>query len=126
MKKMVCLLALLINLSYASASLAHGGPAAKAARPLAAIRAMHANAEEASSNAGIYQWMRVNREVDRIVADMRKVDKALASDAASATSVKTLQQSVRELRSARLAHDVNRIQAAAHQIADTCDSLLAQ
>lgn len=120
MKKAICLVVLLIN---ASVVLAKASPNVKVVGPLNTIRV---NAKDASDNAGIYQWMRVNREVDRIVADARKVEKVLISDAASADALKALQKSVRELRSARLAHDVNRIQAAAHQVADACDSLLAK
>ena len=92
---------------------------AQAAHPAAALRALHANAVEAGENAGIYQWARVNREVDRIVADAGGVEKALGAESAQA-----LQKAVRELRAGRLNHDAARTREAARQVAELAELLL--
>ncbi len=96
------------------------GQAAKSVPSVAALRSIRVNAEDAGKNAAIYQWMRVNREVDRVVASERTVTKASASNA----SVQSLQSAVRALRTARLAHDVAGIQQAAQQVVAACDALL--
>lgn len=119
MNKMIPMLVLL---TLGSASFAEGHKQNNnAAYPAAALRAIRANAAEASENAAIYQWMRVNREVDRVVSDAHKVEKALSAESAQLAS---LQQAVRALRSARLAHDVARIQEAAQQVTASCDALM--
>jgi hypothetical protein len=78
---------------------------------------MHVNCEAVRHDAAIYQWARVNRQVDRIVADHKRVQSGLAADKAAA-----LQSAIDELRAARLARDPQRLNAAAQNV----DKLVAE
>ena len=87
------------------------------------LRAMRKNALDAAANAGIYQWKRVNREVDRIAADADKI--AAQSPPVVMPEGRELQQATRELRSARLQRNPEHIVRAAQRIVSLCDALLA-
>ena len=91
-----------------------------------AIQLLHAlkqNAVDVADNANLYQWKRINREVDHIAVDAQK----LARLPVSATSPQSqgLQQTVRDLRSARLMHNAERINDAARRLVKLCDALLS-
>lgn len=124
MKTLFLSLSLVALIAAAPLSSAHAQAAAKSALPVAALRSIRENAEAAQQNANIYQWARVNREVDRVVADARKVQKALSADSALAKQGQEFADAVSALRSARLAHSPERIAAAADKLAALCESLL--
>jgi hypothetical protein len=92
-------------------------------KPGRLLRALRQNAMDAADNASIYQWKRVNREVDRITADAHKLS-TLSSPSVTQQS-QDLQQAVRDLRSARLRHRVEQIVEAAHRLVSLSDVLLA-
>lgn len=120
MKKTILTLALLATIHGAgiTASRAADAPAVSAS----AIHIIQTNAADARANAKIYQWKRVNREVDRLVAAARGVQKALGSD----SKADTLKQAVTELRHARLDRDVDRVVDAADKLLALCQELNAK
>ncbi|MGI4788175.1 MAG: hypothetical protein ACRYFS_04925 [Janthinobacterium lividum] len=102
---------------------AHAGLNAQTKLPVGTIRTIQTNAEAAHANAANYQWRRVNLEVDRIVAAEHSLEETLANDPVPAPA-EALRRAVLDLRSARLAHDPNRTQAAADQVTTQCALLL--
>lgn len=106
-------------LTTAAAPAATSAP--QAALPLGTIRTIQINAAAAHDNAGIYQWRRVNLEVERIAASEHALEQ---SSAATAAPAQALRQAVLELRSAWFDHDKARTQAAADQITAQCALLL--
>jgi hypothetical protein len=86
------------------------------------LQQVAANANAAISNAHIYQWKRVNVEVNRIDADEHSLEVVGVGGDQSAAS--TLRQSVLSLRSARQSRDVVKIQTAAQQVIAACNGLL--
>src|SRR5437868_4641902 len=126
MKKIVLACVLLLATGCMALAAGKGQSADKAARPIKALQAIQSNAQEARRNAAIYQWKRVNREVDRIVADERKVQSALASDSSLTKQAEALHKAVSDLRSARLDHDVDRIAAATEKLSAVTAELLAK
>ena len=72
------------------------------------VRDIQENAAATASNATIYQWKRVNLEVDRIVADFRKLPTIQQSE--------ELKQTVQELRSARTNRNRDHVVAAAQRL----------
>lgn len=81
------------------------------------LRVIQGNADAARANAGIYQWKRVNLEVDRIVAAEHALEAAGTADAA-------LRAAVLSLRSARQAHDPDATVHAAGTVSAFCASAL--
>jgi hypothetical protein len=88
------------------------------------LHSIKENSEAAQQNAHIYQWARVNREVDRVVAAASKLEKALSANSNLAKQASELGEAVRALRSGRLAHDPERIAGAAQKLSALCDDLL--
>jgi hypothetical protein len=91
--------------------------AAPAGSPVPTLRVILGNADAARANAGIYQWKRVNVEVDRIAAAEHTLESAGAADAALRTAVLSL-------RSARQAHDSDATAHAATTVSTLCASML--
>jgi hypothetical protein len=87
------------------------------------LHRIEANARAARDNAAIYQWKRVNYEVDRIVAAEHAVEKVLASDAGQKERVAALHEAVGELRKARLNHDVDQIKVSTDRVLNAADTL---
>lgn len=123
MKQPLLTLAVVVTFSAATLSAVRAEQAAPKSLPVPALQAITRNARAAEEDARIYQWARVNREVDRIAADANKVEKALVSDPAFAKRLAAFQQAVSALRSARLAHDVDRLQDSARQLLSTAADL---
>ena len=86
------------------------------AMPTATLRVIEGNADAARANAHIYQWKRVNVEVDRIVAEEHALESAGTADA-------SLRSAVLSLRSARQAHDSDATVRAAAAVSALCRSL---
>jgi len=84
------------------------GAAEKTSVVLNAVHRIEENAAAVKHDASIYQWERVDDEVDRIVAAERKVHKALTRGASTQDLADTLGHDVHDLRSARMARDVKR------------------
>lgn len=80
------------------------------------LRAIQGNADAARANARIYQWKRVNVEVDRIVADEHALESVGVADA-------SLRTAVLALRSARQDHNSAATMHAASEVSDLCASL---
>lgn len=78
------------------------------------VRVIRENAELVDHNAGIYQWKRVNLEVDRIVAAAKEVQKH--SDAGMTAKATVLTQMVSELRAARLHRRIDALQDISRRI----------
>ncbi|HLK59297.1 MAG TPA: hypothetical protein VKU00_22245 [Chthonomonadaceae bacterium] len=95
----------------------------KTAIPQKAVHTIQVNADAVVHNAHIYQWERVNLEVDRIVAAEKQVQKALTSDSTHAAEAKELSQTVKELRSARLNRDVDRLEKVGAELSKLADKL---
>jgi hypothetical protein len=91
---------------------------------IAALNIIRSNAREASENAGVYQWVRVNREVDRIVARERALRREFGTTSEKAAAFQALQQAITQLRSGRLNHNIEQIQQASEQIIAQCEALL--
>ena len=85
------------------------------------VRVIRENAELVDHNAGIYQWRRVNLEVDRIVAAARDVRKH--SNAALTEKVTVLTRMVSELRDARLHRRSDTLQEISRQIIKHLENL---
>ncbi len=96
-------------------SLAQPKPAASTA----ALRRIQANATWLRHDASIYQWERVDNEVDRIVAAARSLQKGLGSGDAA-----TLSEAVHALRSAGLSRDVAGLSSAAEKLSSLSSDLL--
>ncbi len=92
---------------------------AESSVPMGPVHTILDNATEVKHNASIYQWVRVNREVDRIVAAEGKLMKSL--DAKNAASLK---DAVKSLRSARLAHDSDKCVDAASSLVTIMNSIV--
>lgn len=92
--------------------------------PVRAIRTIKENSDAVQHNAAIYQWERVNLEVDRIAAAARPVRKALEGDSANKDSLATFNAAVTEVRHARLAHEVDRLVDAAQKLSSLAEGLL--
>lgn len=99
---------------------------AKSSLPTAAVRTLRENAQAVQQNASIYQWMRVNRETDRILAAGLKVEKALETEGTRKEQAEALKQAMDTLRSGRLNHDRDRITMAARKLQDIAESLSGQ
>src|SRR5438132_1295536 len=97
MKKAMMTFALLMSLSGGHIGAGHAQAGSGTAPSNPVLRAIRQNAADASENAAIYQWKRVNREVDRIVVDARRAAKAFAADASKADQVEALRKAVRDL-----------------------------
>ncbi len=102
---------------------AHAELTGQANLPVATIRTIQTNAEAAYANAANYQWQRVNLEVDRIIAAEHALEISRTNDPVPAPAT-ALRRAVLDLRSARLARDPKRLQAAADQAAAQCALLL--
>ncbi len=87
------------------------------------VSAISSNAEAARANASIYQWVRVNREVDRMVAQQAALTNFNSTDNQVSAVVSSIQTDIAALRNARLDHDVARIAAAAGLIIADCARL---
>lgn len=79
--------------------------------------AIRENALEAKHNAGIYQWQRVNREVDRIVADARRLEKLSKEN-----ENKEWKEALQSLRAARLHHNSQGLIEAADRLVSLCNN----
>lgn len=124
MKKLVLLGASALALGYITQVGSHAvAQATNSAVPTAALRAIRENVQAVQHNAEIYQWMRVNLEVDRIIAAAHKVEKALVADTSQREQAEALGQAIRDLRSGRLNHNPDRIVAAAQKLATIIDVL---
>lgn len=95
---------------------------ADAVKPVGLLRALRQNAADAAENARIYQWKRVNREVDRIAADAHKVSSSPSADVIR--HGEALQRAVRDLRSARFHRDADAVVEASRRVISECDALL--
>ncbi len=126
MKKIILACVLLMVTGCMALAAGKGQGADKSALPIRALQAIQTNARDAGRNAAIYQWKRVNLEVDRIVSDEHKVQRALAADSALASQAEALHAAVSDLRSARLNHDVDRIVAATAKLSAVTTDLLAK
>src|SRR5579871_2453066 len=84
MKTNLLSLSLAALLFSAPLSAAHAQTTGKPSLPIKTLHAIQENVQAAQQNAHIYQWVRVNQEVDRVVADAHKVEKALAGNSALA------------------------------------------
>ena len=123
MKRTQIAFALILGLVAATT----GSLQAQPANPAAVRTALHRieeNAQAARDNATLYQWKRVNNEVDRLVAAEKSVEKALSAETAQKESVTALQEAVRELRQGRLNHDVERIKASSERVLTIVDTLI--
>jgi hypothetical protein len=109
---------LLATLALSTASIADTGTATQNYR----LQQIAANAGAAGANAHIYQWRRVNLEVDRIDADEHALE--IAGVAGDANQALMLRQAVLNLRSARQEHDTTAVQESAAQVITACESLL--
>jgi hypothetical protein len=123
MKKWMLVVTLGLTLVVGSAGLSQAQTQNRPGLPLRAVRTIEENARAVKHNASIYQWDRVNWEVDRMVAAHRQLHKALGADKSRAEQTKILEQHIRELRSARLARDVDRLVAVAQKLATVADLL---
>jgi len=85
--------------------------------PALNLRVIQGNADAARVNAGIYQWKRVNVEVDRIAAAEHALEAAGTADA-------VLRTAVLSLRSARQAHDSDATIRAATAVSALCAAAL--
>jgi len=126
MKTNLLSLSLAALLFSAPLSAAHAQTTGKPSLPIKTLHAIQENVQAAQQNAHIYQWVRVNQEVDRVVADAHKVEKALAGNSALAQQGTELSEAVKALRSARLANNVEGIAAAAQKLNAVCNTLLTK
>lgn len=103
-----------------------GGRPARASEEAGVKTALHRieeNAGDAGKNAAIYQWTRVNHEVDRVASAERYVEKALKSHSDRQDLLAALQRAVSDLRKGRLNHDVDRIEAASKHVIEAVKAL---
>lgn len=90
----------------------------------ALLKAIQINAQDVQRNAAISQWVRVNREVDRIVSDEKKLQKTMVSHTELKTHMASVRQTVSALRSARLKRNSDRAVGEAKKLADLTADLL--
>lgn len=88
------------------------------------LQTIQTNAKEVQRNAAIFQWTRVNREVDRIVADEKKLHKTMVSHTELKSQCDAIKQTVSSLRSARLKRDSERAADAAKKLVALTTELL--
>jgi protoporphyrinogen oxidase len=93
-------------------------------RHRALLKALQTNAQDVQRNAAISQWVRVNREVDRIVFDEKKLQKTMVSHTELKPHMESVRQTVSALRSARLKRNSDRAVDAAKKLADLTADLL--
>jgi hypothetical protein len=86
------------------------------------LQQIAANASAASSNAHIYQWKRVNTEVDRIDTDEHALE--VAGVTGDANLVSNLRQAVLNLRNGRQERNIDKIQAAAADVISAANGLM--
>lgn len=80
------------------------------------LEAIAVSAKQVQHDAALYQWARVNRHVDRIAGDLRKVERMFAEDPARQGLLRELRVAVRSLREARLKRDRLRIMESAQRV----------
>jgi hypothetical protein len=90
-----------------------GSPAVKES-----LHRIEENARDARENAAIYQWKRVNFEVDRIVSAEKAVEKALGGK-----GVNTLHDAVSALRKARLDRNADAVKSSADSVMAAVEAL---
>ncbi len=109
-------LALLATVAFTAARPAAAASAKGAERTVQILRE---NATAVSHSADIYQWDRVNTEVDRIVA----AQKALHRQLAGAPQSSAIDSAIHDMRSARLNHDVDRLMATSDALTKALESV---
>ena len=124
--QIICLAAVIVGISVRP-GLAQQKPQPKQKPTVIdrAVRRIEENARAVKHNASIYQWERVDDEVDRIVAAERKVHKALSGDASKRDLADTLGRTVHDLRKARLDRDADRSVQASEKLTALIPDLLA-
>lgn len=98
-------------------------PANELSKIASLAREMDENAAAASRNAEIYQWVRVNHEVDRVVAGEHRLAQLLPANKSASATAQALPIAVQELRAARLARDPARTRIAAKHVIEACQPL---
>lgn len=88
-----------------------------------AIRQVTENAQWASDNAHIYQWKRVDLEVERVTAGTRTLDQTMHGAAAHHIGLRQLQAAVKNLRRGRAHREPSEVVEAAHRVLSAVKSL---
>jgi hypothetical protein len=85
-------------------------------RAAAILHAMRENASLAQHNAEIRQWMRLNYETDRIVADFHRLQRLAAGDEKLRAAAARLEAGTKALDAARTRRDGKAAAEAARQL----------
>jgi 23S rRNA G2445 N2-methylase RlmL len=118
--RIISVLSIAIILASSLANLSGAQAAPKTNGTKVAISAIRENALAVQQNAAIYQWKRVNLEVDRIASVDIKIQATMGSD----TDAIALNTAIHSLRKARLDHNSEAAVDAAKSVAEICNRML--